>query len=97
MEPEFLAILLKNGPPIRGLRYLRRIPGSIDASLAKLEMISTNCLTEPIETLVDKLTQIYIVYSIERTLDILSHFSCLKRVHIHDFVGKRKRISVKTF
>lgn len=87
MEPEFLAILLKNGPPIKGLRYLRRIPGSIDESLTKLEMISTNCMTEAIETLLDKLTQVYIVYSIERTLDILSNFSYLKRVHIHDFVG----------
>ena len=89
MEPEFLALLLQHGPPIKGLRYLRRIPGAIDYALDHLEMISTNCLTEPHETLLDTLQQVYVVYSIERTLEILSYFNCLKRVHIHDFVGEK--------
>lgn len=88
MDPETLGTIAKDNSNIIGIRYDRRIPGQIDDCLGGIEMISTNCIAEAMAPLCSNLKQLYIRYSNERTLAIVSQHEKLERLHIHDFVGK---------
>lgn len=87
MDPETLGTIAKDNRNIKGIRYDRRIPGSIDDCLGDIEMLSTNCVAEAMAPLCSCLKQLYIRYSNERTLAIVSQHLHLERLHIHDFVG----------
>ncbi|XP_015783815.1 uncharacterized protein LOC107361492 [Tetranychus urticae] len=88
MDPETLGTIAKDNRNIKGIRYDRRIPGSIDDCLGDIEMLSTNCVAEAMAPLCSCLKQLYIRYSNERTLAIVSQHLHLERLHIHDFVGE---------